>query len=61
LGLAPEAAAGVLTTPRWAMAAALEHLDREYENIEGYLTGPAAMTRPDLQRLADVLLTPDLT
>ena len=61
LGLAPEAAAGVLTTPRWAMAAALEHLDREYENIEGYLTGPAAMTLPDLQRLADVLLTPDPT
>ena len=60
LGLAPEAAAGVLTTPRWAMASALEHLDREYASIEGYLTGPAAMTLPDLQRLADALLTPGI-
>jgi len=58
LGLAPEAAAGVLTTPRWAMAAALEYLDREYESIENYLTGPAGMTPPDLGRLAEVLLTP---
>jgi protein-tyrosine phosphatase len=57
LGLAPEAAAGVLTTPRWAMAAALEYLDREYQTIESYLTGPAAMTLPDLQRLRDELLT----
>jgi protein-tyrosine phosphatase len=61
VGLAPEAAAGVLTVPRWAMAAALAYLDHEYESIEGYLTGPAAMTLSDLQRLADVLLTRDLT
>jgi protein-tyrosine phosphatase len=61
VGLAPEAAAGVLTAPRWAMAAALEHLDREYGSIEGYLTGPAAMTLPDLRRLVDALLTRDLT
>jgi protein-tyrosine phosphatase len=60
-GLAPEVAAGVLTTPRWAMTAALAHLDRECGNIEGYLTGPAAMTRPDLRRLADALLTPQVT
>jgi len=57
LGLAPEAAAGVLTSPRWAMASALEYLDNEYENIENYLTGPAAMNLSDLRRLSDELLT----
>jgi protein-tyrosine phosphatase len=57
-GLAPEAAAGVLTAPRWAMAAALDHLDREYRTAESYLTGPAAMTMPALQRLKDQLLSP---
>ena len=56
LGLAPEAAAGVLTAPRWAMATALEYLDREYGTIERYLTGPAAMSLPDLTRLSDQLL-----
>ena len=57
LGLAPEAAAGVLTAPRWAMRSALEHLDREYGNIERYLTGPAAMELSDLKRLSAELLT----
>lgn len=56
LGLAPEAAAGVLTAPRWAMRSALEHLDREYGNIERYLTGPAAMELSDLKRLSAELL-----
>jgi protein-tyrosine phosphatase len=56
LGLAPEAAAGVLTAPRWAMAEALSHLDREYGSIEQYLTGPAAMKPADLQRLSAALL-----
>ncbi len=57
LGLAPEAAAGVLTAPRWAMRSALEHLDREYGDIERYLTGPAAMELSDLKRLSAELLT----
>jgi hypothetical protein len=57
VGLAPEAAAGVLTAPRWAMAAALDYLDREYQTIERYLTGPAEMTLPDLQRLRDELVS----
>ena len=55
-GLAPEAAEGVLTTPRWAMAAALEYLEREYENVERYLTGPAGMALSDVDRLRDELL-----
>jgi len=57
LGLAPEAAAGVLTAPRWAMGSALEHLDRQYGNITRYLTGPAAMELSDLQTLSGELLT----
>jgi protein-tyrosine phosphatase len=56
-GLTPEAAAGVLTAPRWAMASALEYLDSEYTDIERYLTGPAAMRPADLRRLSGQLLT----
>ncbi len=39
-GLAPEVAAGILRTPRWAMQSALAELKRRYGGIEGYLTGP---------------------
>ena len=39
LGLSPEAAAGVLTAPRWAMQQALEDLDHRYGSVEPYLTG----------------------
>ncbi len=56
-GLPPEAAAGVLTAPRWVMESTLEYLDREYEDVAGYLTGPAAMSPADLRRLSDLLLT----
>ena len=38
-------------------AAALEHLDRGYGDIERYLTGPAAMELSDLKRLSAELLT----
>jgi protein-tyrosine phosphatase len=55
-GLSPEAAAGVLTTPRWAMQEALEDLDERHNGIEAYLLGPAAMTRPDLETLRTRLL-----
>jgi protein-tyrosine phosphatase len=55
IGLSPEAAAGVLTAPRWAMSDALDALDGSYGGIEPYLTGPAAMTTSDLERLRDLL------
>ncbi len=42
-GMAPEAAAGVLGTPRWAMAEALEHLDDHYGGAEAYLVGPGRL------------------
>jgi protein-tyrosine phosphatase len=57
-GLSPEAAAGVLTTPRWAMQQALEELDGRYGGVEAYLTGPAGMQADDLRSLREVLLGP---
>jgi hypothetical protein len=35
--MAPEVAAGVLGTPRWAMIEALEHVDEQYGGAEHYL------------------------
>jgi len=58
LGLSPEAAAGVLTAPRWAMQQALEDLDQRYGGVEPYLTGPAVMRTIDLQALRGRLLEP---
>lgn len=56
-GMSPEAAAGVLTTPRWAMRKTLEELDRKYNGIDAYLTGPAGMDGDELVSLRRVLLT----
>jgi protein-tyrosine phosphatase len=56
LGMSPEAAAGVLTTPRWAMQEALHHLDDRHGGVERYLTGPAGMTPATLARLRRVLV-----
>jgi protein-tyrosine phosphatase len=56
-GLSPEAAAGVLTTPRWAMQHALEDLDRRYGGVNQYLQGPAGMHADNLRKLRLRLLT----
>jgi len=56
LGMSPEAAAGVLTAPRWAMHEALGHLDDRYGGVDRYLTGPAAMSRDSLERLRRALV-----
>jgi protein-tyrosine phosphatase len=58
IGLTPEAAAGVLTAPRWAMRDTLDALDTRHGGIEAYLTGAAGMTRRDLQRLRATLTEP---
>jgi protein-tyrosine phosphatase len=50
-GMGPEAAAGVLSTPRWAMERALAELDHRYGGVEPYLTGPAGMAPADLATL----------
>jgi hypothetical protein len=49
--MAPEAAAGVLSVPRWAMARALDELDSRHGGVEAYLTGPAGMSTADLRTL----------
>ena len=58
LGLSPEAAAGVLTTPRWAMRDALDDLDQRHGGIEPYLVGPAGVAPTDLGTLREALLDP---
>lgn len=50
-GMSPEAAAGVLTTPRWAMEKALEELDVAYGGVDEYLLTTAGMKAPALDRL----------
>lgn len=51
MGMSPEAAAGVLSTPRWAMEDALESLRADHGGIERYLTGPVSLTPADLAAL----------
>jgi protein-tyrosine phosphatase len=55
LGMAPEAAAGVLTTPRWAMRDTIDAVDEIHGGIEAYLTGPAGMAPSTLDRLRTLL------
>jgi protein-tyrosine phosphatase len=57
-GLVPEAAAGVLGAPRWAMADTLDRLDRQYGGIEPYLLGPAGLDTDTLDRLRHELVEP---
>lgn len=57
-GISAEAAAGVLAAPRWAMATALEDLDRRFGGIEPYLAGPAGMSPADVEVLRDRLVEP---
>jgi protein-tyrosine phosphatase len=55
--MTPEAAAGVLKTPRWAMQQALDHVDREYGGIDRYLTEHAGMRAGDVGALRVRLLS----
>lgn len=56
MGMSPEAAAGVLATPRWAMADMLAALDGSHGGIVAYLTGPVGLTPADLDRLHELLV-----
>ena len=56
-GLAREAAEGILSAPRWAMAQALESLDETYDGIDSYLLGPCGMTSARLSALRTALVT----
>ncbi len=55
-GMSPEAAAGVLATPRWAMEDALDDLAQTYGGVERFLTGPAAMTAAQIDALRTALV-----
>jgi protein-tyrosine phosphatase len=57
-GVSPEAAAGVLGTPRWAMAAAVDAIDDVYDGIDAYLTGPAGLSAAEVAALRTELVDP---
>jgi protein-tyrosine phosphatase len=57
-GLSPEAAAGVLTTPRWAMQAALASLDDDHGGPATWLTEVAGLRPGELAALRARLLAP---
>lgn len=57
-GVSPEAAAAVLGTPRWAMAAAVDAIDEVYGGIDCYLTEIAGLTEAELARLRADLVDP---
>jgi protein-tyrosine phosphatase len=55
-GVTPEAAAGFLGTPRWAMVEALQHLDKAYGGAVPYLLGPGGLPEPTLCALRQALI-----
>ena len=55
-GLPLEAAAGVLGTPRWAMAAAVAAVTEQYDGIDTYLTSVAGLSRDELIALREALV-----
>jgi protein-tyrosine phosphatase len=58
LGISPEAAAGVIGTPRWAMAEAVDVLLQFPGGLAGFLTGPAGLDPVELAALRQHLVTP---
>jgi protein-tyrosine phosphatase len=56
-GVAPEVAAGILRTPRWAMESVLAEIRRRYGGVEPYLVGPAGIDPSVPERLRQSLLT----
>jgi protein-tyrosine phosphatase len=56
-GVAPEVAAGILRTPRWAMQSALADIRQAYGGVEQYLIGPGAVDPSIPERLRRLLLT----
>jgi protein-tyrosine phosphatase len=55
-GMEMEAALGLLSAPRWAMAEALDELDGTYGGVESYLLGPAGMDAKQLEALREQLV-----
>jgi protein-tyrosine phosphatase len=50
-GVSPEAAAGVLGAPRWAMAAAVDEVEGRYGGIDAYLTASVGVPAALVERL----------
>jgi protein-tyrosine phosphatase len=50
-GMAPEAAAGMLGAPRWAMAQTLTQLDEQFGGIDRYLRSQAGLDTATIERL----------
>jgi protein-tyrosine phosphatase len=61
MGMSPEAAAGVLSTPRWAMEQALADLDVRFGGVQEYLVGPAGMASHQVEALRANLIEPQTT
>ncbi len=55
-GVSPEAAAAVLGTPRWAMAAAVDAVDEVYGGVDRYLREVAGLTDAEVAALRDGLV-----
>ncbi|HZU71200.1 MAG TPA: tyrosine-protein phosphatase [Acidimicrobiales bacterium] len=55
-GISREAAEGMISAPRWAMAEALRELDRTHGGIEAYLRGPARLAGETLAQLRQRLI-----
>jgi protein-tyrosine phosphatase len=55
-GIAREAAMGILSTPRWAMARALNRLDSGYGGVESYLRASGGMDQRTIESLRFRLL-----
>ena len=58
IGMSPEAAAGVLAAPRWAMEAAIDAIDAQYGGIDAYLNSAAQMSTSSIADLRRALVTP---
>lgn len=56
-GMARDAAEGVLSTPRWAMAQALAELDEDYGGIESYLRDPCGIAAETIIALREALVS----
>lgn len=56
-GMSAEAAAGVLASPRHAMADALDVLHERYGGAEAYLTGPGGLQPSTVDALRDTLVS----
>lgn len=56
LGLGPEVAAGLLSTPRWVMETVLEGIRTDHGSVEDYLLGPVGMTAQAIEDLRRLLV-----